>query len=188
MVAQSPNAVANSPARNWPATAARKLDLNLTCLGFGGQCHLDSMIARLIRDREVDMLTLKLGINVMGAGSLSPRTFRGAVIGFVQIIREKHPDIPIGVISPIISPPRETNTNAVNFCLTDMREELADAVDRIQRVTGDDKIVYFDGLDLFGESLVNDYLPDNLHPNGDGYEVMGHNAADRILPRLIDAL
>lgn len=179
---------ATSPARSWPATAARRHDLNLTCLGFGGQCHLDSMIARYIRDRQVDILTLKLGINIMGAASLSPRTFRGAVIGFVQIIREKHPDIPIGIVSPIISPPRETDPNAVGFSLSAMREELMDAVDRIQRVTGDKKIFYFDGLKLFGADLVDSYLPDHLHPNGDGYELMGQNAAEQILPTLLAEL
>ena len=142
-------------------------------MGLGGQCHLDSMVARLIRDREVDLLTMKLGINVMGAASLSPRTFRGAVIGFTQIIREKHPTIPIGIISPIISPPREATPNAVGFTLEMMRDELIDVVDRIRQVTGDEKIYYFNGLALFGEELVDDYLPDDLHPNGDGLRDFG---------------
>ena len=179
---------AHSPSRTWPATAARACDLNLTCMGFGGQCHLDSMVARLIRDREVDLLTMKLGINMMGAASLSPRTFRGAVIGFTQIIREKHPTMPIGIISPIISPPREATANAVGFTLEMMRDELTDAVDRIRRARGDKKIYYFDGLEMFGENLVDDYLPDNLHPNGDGYEIMGKNATTNVLPKLLTAL
>ena len=179
---------AHSPSRTWPATAARACDLNLTCMGFGGQCHLDSMVARLIRDREVDLLTMKLGINMMGAASLSPRTFRGAVIGFTQIIREKHPTIPIGIISPIISPPREATANAVGFTLEMMRDELTDAVDRIRQVRGDKKIYYFNGLEMFGEKLVDDYLPDNLHPNGDGYEIMGKNATTNVLPKLLTAL
>ncbi|OVE77952.1 hypothetical protein BVX99_01095 [bacterium F16] len=178
----------HSPARSWPGTVARACDLNLTCLGFAGQCHLDSMIARLIRDRDVDLLTMKLGINMLGAASLSPRTFKGAVIGFVQIIRETHPDIPIGIISPIISPPRETTPNAVRFTLSAMREELIDAVDRIKRVAGDDRIFYFNGLDIFGNDLVADYLPDDLHPNGDGYEIMGRNVAERIMPTLMAEL
>ena len=179
---------AHSPSRTWPATAARASNLNLTCMGLGGQCHLDPMIARLIRDRELDLMTMKIGINVMGASSLSPRTFKGAVIGFTQIIREKHPDMPIGIISPIISPPRETTLNAVGFSLKMMRDELTDAVGRIRQVMGDKKIYYFDGLKLFGNELANDYLPDNLHPNGDGYEIMGERAALNILPNLVNAL
>ena len=179
---------AHSPSRTWPATAALASNLNLTCMGLGGQCHLDPMIARLIRDREMDLMTMKIGINVMGASSLSPRTFKGTVIGFTQIIREKHPDMPIGIISPIISPPRETTLNAVGFSLKMMRDELTDAVGRIRQVMGDKKIYYFDGLKLFGNELANDYLPDNLHPNGDGYEIMGERAALNILPNLVNAL
>ena len=110
------------------------------------------------------------------------------MIGFTQIIREKHPDMPIGIISPIISPPRETTLNAVGFSLKMMRDELTDAVGRIRQVMGDKKIYYFDGLKLFGNELANDYLPDNLHPNGDGYEIMGERAALNILPNLVNAL
>ena len=179
---------AHSPSRTWPATAARAGNLSLTCMGLGGQCHLDPMIARLIRDHEMDLMTMKIGINVMGASSLSPRTFKGAVIGFTQIIREKHPNMPIGIISPIISPPRETTLNAVGFSLQMMRDELTDAVDRIKTVARDKKIYYFDGLELFGNELVDEYLPDNLHPSGDGYEIMGKYAALHILPKLVNAL
>ena len=69
-----------------------------------------------------------------------------------------------------------------------MRDELTDAVDRIRNVLADEKIYYFDGLELFGNELVDEYLPDNLHPSGDGYEIMGKYAALHILPKLVNAL
>jgi hypothetical protein len=56
---------AYSPARTWPATCARLADLNLYCLGFGGNCNLDPMVARAIRDHPADAINLKLGINMM---------------------------------------------------------------------------------------------------------------------------
>jgi hypothetical protein len=171
---------AHSPARTWPATAARLRDLNLTCLGYGGQCHLDPMMARMIRDLPADFISLKVGINVQGGATLSPRTFRPAIIGLVQVIREKHPAIPIAVISPIISPPREDVDNAVGLSLKKMRVEVADAVARLQD-HGDANLHYVDGLELFDESLVDDYLPDLLHPNGDGYEIMGRRFAERVI-------
>ena len=96
--------------------------------------------------------------------------------------------MPIGIISPIISPPRETTLNAVGFSLEMMRDELTDAVDRIRTVEQDKKLYYFDGLELFGNELVDEYLPDNLHPSGDGYEIMGNYAALHILPKLVKAL
>ncbi|HRJ71573.1 MAG TPA: SGNH/GDSL hydrolase family protein, partial [Terrimicrobiaceae bacterium] len=35
---------AESPSQTWPALVARARGQNLCCLGFGGQCHLDSLI------------------------------------------------------------------------------------------------------------------------------------------------
>jgi hypothetical protein len=91
---------ADSPAQIWPAVAARKLNLNLTAMGFGGQCHFDGMVGKVIRDREADLITLKLGINVYGGGTLSERTYLPAVINLIDTIREKHPLTPLGIISP----------------------------------------------------------------------------------------
>jgi hypothetical protein len=175
---------AHGPARIWPAVAAGKHDLNLTALGYGGQCHIDSMVAKMIRDLPADIITLKLGINVHGQGSLNPRTFKPAVIGMIKTIRENHPDTPIGIISPIISPPRE-DVKSNGLSLRDMRSELKDAVDRIVRTDGDENLFYFNGLDLFGEESVGPMLPDDLHPDGDGNVVMGERAAEIILPKLV---
>ncbi len=169
---------AHSPARTWPATVAREQDLNLTCLGYGGNCHLEPMVAMMIRDLPADVITLKLGINVQGASSLSDRTFRAAIIGFVRIIREKHPNTPIGVISPIISPPRENTPNLVGMSLRLMREQVEEAVQRL-REAGDSNLYYFSGLDAFGKAQVS-HLPDELHPDGDGYEILGQNISDMI--------
>jgi len=173
---------ANSPARSWPATAARARGLNLTCLGYGGNCHMEPMIGLMIREMPADVITLKLGINMHG-GTTSPRTYAAGAIGLVRIIREKHPEIPIALISPIISPPRETTPGATGLTLEMMRGLLADAAERL-RECGDPNISYFDGRILFGADLVADYLPDLLHPNGDGYEIMGANFAEKVLPKL----
>lgn len=176
---------AYSPSRTWPATAARKHNLNLTCLGYGGNCHLEPMVARMIRDLPADLITLKLGINVQGGSTLSPRTFKAAIIGLVEIIREKHPETPIGIMSPIVSPHREKEDNIVGLSLEKMRVEVEDAVKRIRETDGDDKLFYLTGLEIFGHDLVGERLPDNLHPNGEGYEILGHNVADKLLPTLL---
>jgi len=171
---------ATSPARAWPATAARARSLNLTCLGYGGQCHIDAMVGLMIRDQPADLISLKLGINVQGGSSLGVRTFKPAIIAMVQIIREKHPTTPIILVSPIISPPREDKPNSVGLSLNRMRTEMEDAWNRLV-AAGDEKLYYVHGHKLFGEDLVADYLPDDLHPNGAGYEIMGMNAAEQAL-------
>lgn len=164
---------AESPTQTWPAIVARGRGLDLTCLGYGGQCHLDPMVARVIRDRPADFLSMCVGINVLGSGSLNARTFRPAIIGFVQIVREKHPETPLAVMSPIYSPPRETTLNAVGLNLMLMRDEVSAAVSALQ-AHGDRNIHYIDGLRVFGPDLAH-LLPDQLHPNAEGYKVLGEN-------------
>ena len=158
----------HSPAKTWPALVAREAGLDLTCLGLGGQCHLDIMIAREIREMPADLISLKLGINVYGNASLNPRTFKPAIIGFVETIREKHPNTPFVLISPIISPPKENEANKVGFTLEDMRQEVADATQRLLEVNRDKHLYYFDGRVLFGQELAHSYLPDNVHPDAEG--------------------
>ena len=169
---------AASPTQTWPAIAARESGLNLTCLGYGGQCHLDAMVARMIRDLPADYISMCLGINIQGASSLGPRAFRPAIIGAVQIIREKHPDIPLALMSPICSPPREETPNAVGFHLKGMREEVQAAAEAL-RAHGDKQIHYIDGLSVFGTDYVH-LLPDDLHPDAEGYRVMGKNFAAQV--------
>ena len=172
---------AESPGFTWPAVAARKHGLNLTCLGYGGNCHLEPMIARMIRELPADFLSMKAGINIYGSGSLNIRTFRSAIIGFVHIVREKHPDTPFAVISPIFSPPRETTRNAVEFTLADMRQEVAEAV-QAMKDQGDANLHYVNGLELFGPDLAH-LLPDDLHPDAEGYKIMGWNFVDKVASR-----
>lgn len=164
---------AASATQTWPAIVARQHGLNLTCLGYGGQCHLDAMVARMIRDMPADYISMCLGINIQGASSLGPRTFRPAIIGAVQIVREKHPDIPLVLMSPIYSPPREETPNAVGFHLKGMREEVQAAAEALQS-HGDRNIHYVDGLRVFGADYEH-LLPDALHPDAEGYRVMGKN-------------
>lgn len=166
-------AAAGSPSFTWPGVVARKKGLNLTSLGFGGECHADPMIARLIRDLPADMVSVKLGINIYGNGSLNQRSFLPAIIGTISTIREKHPHIPFIVCSPVWSPDREDTPNTVGLTLKIMREQISHAVS-LFRKRGDENIHYVDGLKLFGPELASN-LPDKLHPDAEGYIRLGEN-------------
>ena len=163
---------AASPSKTWPAIVARQLGLNLTCLGYGGQCHLDPLIAQMIRELPADFLSLCVGINIYGASSLSSRTFVPMLLGFIRIIREKHPTTPCIVMSPIYSPSREKQPNAVNMTLHDVRLAVQEVVGILQSC-GDEYLLYIDGLDIFGPDLVH-LLPDGLHPDAEGYKRLGY--------------
>ena len=164
---------AERPSEAWPSIVAREAGLNLTSLGYAGNCHLEPMIARLVRDLPADFISMKVGINIYGSGSLNARTFRPAIIGFVQIVREKHPDTPLAVISPIYSAQREAAPSSAGLSLRDMREEVAAAVEAL-RAHGDRDVHYVEGLKLLGPEHAH-FIPDEVHPNAEGYQVLGRN-------------
>ena len=177
---------AHSPARIWPAIVARARRLNLTNLGFGGQCHVDAQIGVVIAEQPADLITLKLGINCIGGGSLGPRAFPAAVLSLVRIIRMSHPKTPIGLISPIGYPPHETTPNAVGYTIADMRRDIADVHGRLTDM-GDENLRYFDGLDVFDLELISRYAADECHPDGDGIEVMAENFDRLVMSQMLEA-
>ena len=187
---------ASEPAGTWPAVAARLAEVSLRNLGFGGQCHLDQFVARTIRDLpEVDIVSIKAGINIVNMDSMRERVFGPALHGFLDTIRERKPEVPIVVISPIYCPSAETRPGPTvpdeqgkfvtidgfeqfrngSLSLVRIREIIADVVER-RRTAGDPALRYVDGLALFGAEDAHD-LPDDLHPNPAGYRRMGERFA-----------
>ncbi|MBV9045479.1 MAG: hypothetical protein JO348_12310 [Alphaproteobacteria bacterium] len=162
---------ANGGDGSWPAVAANLADLHLINLGWAGSCLLSGLAARIIRDQKADAIVLKLGINVHGEAQLKERTFLDSAHAMLSIIREKHAATPIAVISPIWSPPREDASPQGGPTLIRMRELLQTVVAARQK-SGDDRIRYLSGLELFGSADRAD-LPDELHPNHAGYARMG---------------
>jgi len=192
-----------SPTQTWPAIAARKGNVSLTSLGFGGQCHLDQFVAQTIRDLPADYISLKVGINIVNQNSLGRRAFASALHGFLDTIREGHADTPIILISPIFCPfsenapgPTSASIKEVegqkrlvfeaiqgheevrqnSLSLTQMRTIISDLV-VARQAAGDAALGYVDGLALFAADDQHD-LPDDLHPNASGYVRIGERYAD----------
>jgi len=174
---------AASPTQTWPAIVARNMDLDLTCLGVGGECHFDQVMARIIRDQPADIVSLQLGINVQGGSSFNQRSFRPAVIGLIKTIRDGHPNIPIVVRSAIFSPPREEIPNSAGLTLQQTRHEVKAAV-KILRAHDDRNLYYVNGLKVLGPEDAH-LLPDDLHPNAEGYKLMGERYT-KILANILD--
>lgn len=163
---------AHSPAQTWPAVVARKRNWNLLCLGYGGQCKIDPMIARMIRDSKADVISLELGANCCD-GTFSPRSFPAAVIGTIMTIRERHPDTPIILSSPIHMARCEQTPGPTGLTTPLVRSQIAEIFD-ILRHRGDSHLHLINGLDLFDASHP-DQQPDGSHPNGDGNLMLAKN-------------
>jgi hypothetical protein len=182
---------ADGPTETWPAVAARLAGVDLQSFGFGGQCHLDPFVARTIRDLPADVISVKAGINIINHDSMRERVFLPTLHGFIDTVREGHPDTPLLFVSPIICPsaeehpgptvpddsgrfrvlPRDEALAVGALTLSRVRELMADVI-AARRDAGDANLHYLSGLDLFGPDDAGD-LPDALHPNNAGYARMG---------------
>ena len=172
-------AEAAGPSDAWPAVAARAANVRHLNLGWAGSCLLSGLAARIIRDQPANAIVLKLGINVSDNGLLRDRTFADSANAMIAIIREKHPRVPLAVVSPIYSSAREQHSAGGGMTLQQMRTTLSNIVST-WRDMGDVNTHYLSGLELFGARDAND-LPDDLHPNAAGYIRMGERFYEMML-------
>ncbi|SDM40804.1 SGNH/GDSL hydrolase family protein [Allokutzneria albata] len=195
---------AASPTTTWPAVAASLGGVELVNLGFGGGALLDPFTARTLRDTPADLISVKIGINLVNADLMRLRAFGPAVHGFLDTIRDGHPDTPLLVVSPIYCPIHEhtpgpgapdMSTGKLQFratgdpsergklTLTVIREELARIT--TDRAADDPALRYLDGRELYGEADFGELpLPDQLHPDAATHLRMGERFAKLALSAL----
>jgi lysophospholipase L1-like esterase len=197
---------ATSPTATWPAVAASLGGVDLVNLGFGGSALLDPFVARTIRDAHADLISLKLGINLVNHDLMRLRAFGPAVHGFLDTIRDGHPTTPLLVVSAILCPIHEHTpgpavpdlsalaegrlsftatgdpADPTRLTLTTIRAELARIVE--ERRATDPHLTYLDGRQLYGEGDAAELpLPDQLHPDAATHRLMGERFAAQPLLR-----
>ncbi|GAA2424630.1 GDSL-type esterase/lipase family protein [Streptomyces glaucus] len=194
---------AASPTTTWPALAASLGGVELINLGFGGGALLDPFTARAMRDTPADLISLKIGINLVNADLMRLRAFGPAVHGFLDTLRDGHPTTPLLVVSPLHCPIHEDTPGPSAFdfdalssgklrfratgdpaeraagklTLGVIREELSRIVR--QRAAEDPHLHYLDGRDLYGEADFAELpLPDQLHPDAAAHRRIGERFAE----------
>ena len=193
---------AASPTATWPALAASLGGVELINLGLSGSALLDPFTARAMRDTPADLISVKIGINLVNADLMRLRAFTPAVHGFLDTVREGHPTTPLLVVSPILCPIHEDTPGPGAFdfsalsegklqfkatgdpaerasgklTLNIIREELARIVK--QRAADDPNLHHLDGRDLYGEADFAELpLPDRLHPDAATHRRIGERFA-----------
>ncbi|MGP5241954.1 GDSL-type esterase/lipase family protein [Corynebacterium flavescens] len=179
----------------WQVIAARGSALDLDNLGLGGSVLVNPFVARTIGDMEADIISISLGINVVNSDVTRRRAFGPAVHGFLDTIRDRQPDTPLILISPIYCPIHENtpgpgapdfesgkmkfiatgNTTEVyrgKLTLEVIRGELFAIV--AQHRAEDEKLFFLDGLELYGPRDNAEFpLADSLHPGAEAHQEMG---------------
>jgi hypothetical protein len=196
---------AESPTTTWPALAASLGGVELLNLGFGGSALLDPFTARAMRDTPADFISLKIGINLVNTDLMRLRAFTPAVHGFLDTVRDGHPDTPLLVVSPILCPMHEETPGptvmdvsalsagrlafsasgdpaevaAGKLTLGVIRAELSRIV--AERAAEDPHLHHLDGRELYGEADAEELpLPDGLHPDAATHRRIGERFAKRV--------
>ncbi|MFI8524186.1 GDSL-type esterase/lipase family protein [Promicromonospora sukumoe] len=193
---------ASTPTQIWPAVAARLGGVSLRNLGLGGNALVDPFVARTLRDAPADLISVKLGINVVNLDGMRLRTFVPAVHGFLDTIRDGHPTTPLLLVSPIFCgihedtpgpgavDPESLGTDQVRFVATGRSEEqqqgkltlrvIRDALASVVEHRADDvNLHYLDGTALYGaDDAVDHPLPDALHPDTATHRIIGERFAE----------
>ncbi|MET9860532.1 GDSL-type esterase/lipase family protein [Streptomyces smyrnaeus] len=196
---------AASPTTTWPALAASLGGVELINLGLGGSALLDPFTARAMRDTPADLISVKIGINLVNADLMRLRAFAPAVHGFLDTVREGHPTTPLLVVSPVLCPIHEDTpgpsapdleglaAGRVRFraagdpaerasgklTLRVVRRELSRLVR--QRAADDPHLYHLDGRDLYGEADAAELpLPDQLHPDAATHRRIGTRFAELV--------
>ena len=168
-----------------------------------GAALLDPYTARALRDTPADLVSVKIGINLVNADLMRMRAFTPAVHGFLDTVREGHPSTPLLVVSPILCPIHEDTPGPCAFdpealragekrfratgdprggaagqlTLTAIREELSRIVR--ERAAEDPHLGYLDGRELYGEADHAELpLPDGLHPDTAAHHRIGLRFAE----------
>ncbi|MFD8705500.1 GDSL-type esterase/lipase family protein [Kitasatospora sp. NPDC059648] len=190
---------ADGPTGIWPVLAATAGGVDLVNLGFGGNALLDPFLARVIRDTPADLISVKLGINLVNTDLMRRRAFTAAVHGFLDTIRDGHPEVPLLVVSSVYCPMHEDTPGPLvtefadgrprfrvcgdpaevvlgRLTLGVIRTELARIVER--RSASDPHLHYLDGRELYGPADHAEFpLPDELHPDQSGHRRIGERFA-----------
>ena len=199
-ISQGSNAV--EPAGIWPAVAARRGGVELRNLGVGGSALIDPFMARVIRDAPADLISIKLGINVVNLDAMRVRALVPALHGFLDTIRDGHPTTPLVLVSPIFCAihedtsgpgaidPTSLGSDLVKFTATGVTGDEAlgrltlNVIRRemhslLERRSDDMNLHPPEGTVLYGAADATDLpLLDALHPDQQTHRIIGERFAD----------
>ena len=155
------------PSKTYPAAVARRLNLDLVNLGFGGAGKGEVEVVALVNQLDACCYLFDLGKSY---GAPTPERY----CRMLDTIRAAHPRTPIFCVTPIYSTKEEKEPDYKKRS-EDLRIIMRQAAtDR--RQAGDKLMFVVEGLELFGEPD-KELFNDPQHPNDAGNERMAQRLA-----------
>lgn len=150
---------ASRPGMAFTNIISRRLNIDILNFGFSGNGKNEPEVAEILAGIENPAMY----IIDSEANSVSPELIQERVPRFIEILRNKHPETPILVISKVKYGPRYAAECPV------FKEHFKKIVEYRQSA-GDKNIHFLDGSDFFGgEDEYFDCTTDSAHPNDLGF-------------------
>jgi hypothetical protein len=159
------------PGMAYSNILSRRLNINIHNLGFSGQAKGEPKMAEYIAGLEMSAFIYDYDENAPTAEHL-----QATHEPFFRIIREKHPDLPIIMLSRPSIPSRNARHNP-------FREVVMNTY-RNAVAAGDKNVWFIDGTRYITENGGDDCILDGIHPNDHGYMIMA-NQIQKILEGII---
>jgi lysophospholipase L1-like esterase len=157
---------------SYQAILGRMLNVDFVNLGFSGNGKGEAELARAVADIDASAYVLDFAQNNGTVASLEQ-----VYAPFLQIVRERRPDVPIVAITPIYNT-REPAMGAAKGETQKMRDHIRQVVAR-RIADGDTRLQIVEGTDLLGPAQ-GDGLVDGTHPNDLGFQWMAEGLAGRL--------
>ena len=151
---------ASNPGGSCQAILERKLNADFVNLGFSGNGLGEPALAEAIRELDASCIVLDFW------GNPSAEQYAAALPVFVDLLRQKRPEVPILVTSPFYFPSEEANAPVARSQAT--KRQFAHDFVESRRKKGDHHITFVDGLKMLNRGQTSG-LVDGVHCNSLGF-------------------
>ncbi|MFF2887066.1 SGNH/GDSL hydrolase family protein [Paenibacillus sp. NPDC057967] len=169
---------ASRPGMAYTNILSRMIPVEFVNLGFSGNGKGEPELAHIMSEIDDPALFILDYEGNTGDADNIARTLPA----FIQILRERHPVVPILVVSRIST--AEDQFYRKRRELNDRRRLIQIENVEQRRIEGDRNIHFVDGLKLLGDDFVNDCTVDGTHPTDLGFLRMAQSLAPIIKPFL----
>jgi len=163
---------ASRPSNCHAALLSQAVDAEQINLGFSGNAKGEKEMAELIASLDLSCFVMDYDYNAP-----TPEHLQETHESFFKIIREKHPDLPVVMVSRCF-------TNPDNLEDTTKRRNIIMQTYSNARAKGDKNVYFVDGMNTFAQEAIEWPTVDRCHPTDLGFYLM----TKRILPTLKQAL
>ena len=149
-------ACASRPGLIYPSIISRKLDCDITNLGFSGSAKGQKEMAEHIAGLEMSAFVMDYDHNAPNAEHLLDTHYN-----FYKIIRDAKPTTPIIIVT---KPDGKFDCPSISLRRDAIYKTYAKAIS-----DGDRNVYFIDGMSLFDPEIRNDCTTDGCHPNDLGF-------------------